>query len=214
MAFDLHYFCAYYSMRHAIEEATKQESWNAIKFCKAVKHKTIKGYLTVPLKPPFKIDQTNVIAARQIFGNLARGELGDLFDRAYFVPVPSKDSWNSPDFRSLQMVREAIPEDARHRVLPLLKFNAERERASQGGARGYHATKPFLSITGRLPNAPLILIDDIVTSGGTLIAARNTLRDAQAIVPAAVVCGKTVDNQEYTFGRRKVVIEDNVFQID
>jgi len=217
MAFNLHHFCSYYSLRHVIDEATqtKPESWNAIKFCKAVKHKTIKGYLTVPAQKPFKIDETNVIAARQIFGQWMKHVLGDLFEFAYFIPVPSKDSWNTADFRSLQMVRDALPDGKKDRALPLLRFSEERERASQGGARGYHATKPFLKISGYIPGpAPLILIDDIVTSGGSLIASRNTLLEAGGIVPVAVVCGKTVDSQEFSFRHSIVSIPDNVFQID
>lgn len=196
------YLCTYYS-QHAheqIEERT-QELWDAYKFCGAVKNRSINGYCTVPLKKPTRINSTNVGAARVIFGAFIqhiynKRDYGD----AALVPAPSKDSFSTSDFRSRVMVEEACPTDLI--VVPAVKFNTHLLPSSQGGPRGYAAMHPHMVVEPTCGARPVVLIDDIVTTGGTLLAARDRLVAAGFTVLGAIACGRTSEARETAFKPR------------
>ena len=215
MSLTVHFLCSYYSHRAHLEVAQRSPSlWDAYMFCKAVKTRTINGYCTVPSTPPEEINQNNVVRARQLFGAYIRHTLGDeTFGSAYFVPVPSKDSFDNPEFRSFTMLRESLTNAGPDRIIPAVSFTSPLGKASEGGPRGYSNMFPHLSVN-RIPPGPIVLVDDILTSGGTMLATKDRLVQAGANVVCAVVCGKTTSSLEPGFKLRTFELDDHTGSFD
>jgi hypothetical protein len=188
--------------------------WDAFKFCRAVKNRTINGSCIAPTTTPKKIEASNVGEARRLFGLFIRQALAESYDDAVFVPVPSKDSHNTVDFRSLAMVREALPIGEKHRAVPLVRFNEPRPKASEGGGRGYNAVYPYLEVSGTPPAGKIYLVDDIITSGGSVLATRDRLVESFRPVEAALVCGRTTAAAEVAFEVRSFELNDHVGYLD
>ena len=212
MSLTVHYLCTYYPQyAHTNIAARTQTLWDAYKYCGAVKNKSINGFCTLPTKVPTRIDETNLLHARNLFGQFIREALGDrAFFNSTFIPVPSKDSWNTNDFRSYVMLRESMPIEVQPNILPIIRFNVERPRAAEGGPRGIDAIYPYLRLLphGRL--GPIVLVDDIVTTGGTLLASRRLLEEHGLRVDCATVCGRTQNSLELAFKVRSFELEDDL----
>jgi hypothetical protein len=125
------------------------------------------------------------------------------------VPVPSKDGLLAEqNFRSLQMTLDSIKEHGNWTVAPILRFSEALTPAHQGGPRGREAIKPFLRVTSRPPEGSLILIDDLITSGGLLLASYDVLAEIGRPPLAAIVCGHTVsDSLRSAFGSHQKTID-------
>lgn len=213
----MHYLCAYYSQwAHEHVAPRSAALWDAYQFCRAVKLGTINGYLTAPTRPkPTRIDSGNVREARKLFGGFIEQVIpADQLRSAIICPVPSKDSFNTDEFRSLVMLRESLGPAYQSNIRPLVRYNTQLQSASQGGERGYDACFPFLSVTGCFPrDSAVILVDDILTTGGTLLATRDRLIASGALVNDALVCGKTTAAMEPAFKIRDFVVEDGAGEI-
>lgn len=194
------YICAYYSQNaHENIEQRTQDLWDAYKFCGAVKSRTINGYCTIPRKPkPIIINSSNVGLARKVFGRFI-GALceNNGYDGASLVPAPSKDSFSTDAFRSRVMVEEACPDGMT--VIPAVRFMSELKPSSQGGPRGYVALYPHMQVVAGIAPQRVVLVDDILTSGGTLLAAHDRLVNAGFEVLGAIACGRTTDIREKAF---------------
>src|SRR5690606_2249601 len=127
MSFRIYHQTPYYSQRAHDEIARRsQEEWDAWKYCGAVKSRSMNGYCTIPGNQ--RLDMSNIGLARQNFGVWLAGLLVGRGD-VYVVPVPSKDSFDKPEFRSLAMLREAMPQ-MQNRLLPIVRFCVKRAQAS------------------------------------------------------------------------------------
>lgn len=216
MTLTIHYLCSYYSQwAHENLAPRSQAQWDAFKFCRAVKNRSINGSCTLPTKTPITIKASNVGKARILFGAFIRQKLTEsILADATIVPVPSKDSWNTENFRSLEMVRDALP-GYQASIVPAVIFQEERPKAAEGGDRGYGAVKPFLKINGAVPfDKPIILVDDILTTGGSMLATRDFLVEHGANVACGVVCGKTTSATEPAFKMRELELEDHIGDLD
>jgi hypothetical protein len=72
-----------------------------------------------------------------------------------------------PTFRSLQMTLESTIEHGNWTVAPIVRFTEALQPAHQGGPRrGREAMKPYLRVIAQPPAGSLILVDDLITSGG------------------------------------------------
>jgi phosphoribosylpyrophosphate synthetase len=56
------------------------------------------------------------------------------------------------------------------------------------------ALRPYLRMVDKAPPGVLILVDDIITTGGSLMAAYNVLSEGGAAPAYAIVCGHTVSD--------------------
>ncbi len=211
MSFRIHHQTPYYSQTaHDSIEKRSQEEWDAYKYCSAVKAGTLNGYCTLPGGQ--RLDMSNVGLARQRFGAFLSELLAGKGD-AYLVPVPSKDSFDKPEFRSLAMLREALP-NMQNRLLPIVRFAVKRTQASQGGQRGYDAVHPFLKVQPVVVKRRVVIIDDILTSGGSMLATRRRLVDAGHQVLFAVVCGRTTWTKLSAFSSGWEDAQESAKQVD
>jgi hypothetical protein len=208
----VHFMCTYYSQwAHDNITPRSQEQWDAFKFCRAVKNRRINGTLTFPWRTgPEVIDAQTVDRARCIFGlfiNYALQNAG--LQSPVLVPVPSKDGLvGVTSFRSLEMIREAIAAHGNWPIAPVLRFSQALQPASAGGPRGRAALRPYLRVSDAPPPGELILVDDIITSGGSLLASYDVLAAIGRPPTAAIVCGHTVsDSLLSAFGAHQKSID-------
>src|ERR1051325_3238025 len=194
-----YFMCTYYSQwAHENIAPRSQGQWDAFKFCRAVKNRRINGTLTIPWRSgPETINAQSVGRARWAFGLFIK----HIFDQVLhlqspiLVPVPSKDGLiGATTFRSLEMIQEAIAGHGNWTIVPLLRFSQPLQPANAGGPRGREALRPYLRVTNTPPIGELVLVDDIITSGGSLLASHDVLADIGRPPVAAIVCGHTVSD--------------------
>lgn len=213
MSLRVFYLCAYYShYAHEHYAQRTQDLWDSYQFCNSVKKGKVNGYFHIPLSgKPIRIDEDNVYLARAHFGSYIGKILRENpIDNCVLCPVPSKDSFIEDNFRSLVMLREAVIsiKENRPEIIPLLCYNEEVQPASSGGPRGYYAVINRIDVISYANRPPVILVDDICTTGGSLLACRDKLIDDGFDVPYAIVCGRTVDDIEPAFRPRELDLED------
>jgi predicted amidophosphoribosyltransferase len=131
------------------------------------------------------------------------------------VPVPSKDGLISAvEFRALTMVQESVTAIGKWQIAPVLRFNRPLQPAYAGGPRGRAALQPYMTVTHPIPAGPIILVDDILTTGGTLLASYDALLAVGRAPAAAIICGHTVsDSLLSAFGHHQKNIDPTPQQI-
>ena len=204
-AITVHYLCAYYSQFAHIKVAPRTpELWAAFHFCRAVKYLKINGYCDFPLDGrAVRIDASNVARARKFFGSaILQVFEGHRHAKPLLVPVPSRDSLRKADFRTLVMLKSALTLEIRDLIVPALRFRRDLPPVSGTGARERDAIYGALEITTEVRGRRVILVDDIVTTGNTLLAAADAIEAAGGEVVCAVACGRTVKNRIRAFKLR------------
>lgn len=202
----VHFMCAYYSQWAHTELAPRSQSqWDAFKFTRAVKSGRVNGYLTFPWKKgPEQIDSSNVGRAREIFGLFIDATMKDLgLSDASLIPVPSKDGLvGTDDYRSFNMVAEALQNrPSRALIEPILRFKTQMERAAAGGTRDRNTLAANMILTQRPRSNNVVLIDDIFTTGGSLLASYDVLAAEGYLPNCAICCAHTVsDSLTKAFG--------------
>jgi hypothetical protein len=207
-----YFMSAYYSQwAHEHIAPRSQDQWYAFKFCRAVKSRRINGTLTFPWKNKSEVINAETVGrARFIFGMFIKHAIKKSgLEHPVLVPVPSKDGLiGTATFRSLDMIREAITPHGAWPISPVLRFSEALQPAHAGGPRGREALMPFLRVTSAPPAGPLILVDDIITSGGSLLASYDALATVGRPPVAAIICGHTVsDSLLSAFGDHQKIID-------
>ncbi|MCC5777887.1 phosphoribosyltransferase [Nitratireductor sp. B36] len=173
------------------------------------------GYLTVPFKKgPQRINEQDAAKTRLIFGRFIAETVRLHYQGNALVPVPSKDSFSQDDFRSLTMLQSAVPDDLDNPIVPAVRFVSNLLPASQGGLRGVDAVYPHLMVSEHFKPRPVVLIDDIITTGGTILAAKQRLEERGFEVSAAIVCGRTVAAAEKAFFPREFELLQEQGEVD
>lgn len=185
----------------------RPEDWNALKFIKALKGDPINGYARVPLpiglRP--KLQESNAHIAPKWFGLMA-AELVDSEEwvRPFsFVPIPNRtatvDSEGSSRTAALaKAIAEAV-EGEPPAVLDVLRWLQEWPSARSGfGSRDRDEIRGNLRlVAGKkelhlLHQHPIVLVDDVMTSGGHLLGCADFLEEKKVRVQVALVAGRTV----------------------
>jgi adenine/guanine phosphoribosyltransferase-like PRPP-binding protein len=79
----------------------------------------------------------------------------------------------------------------------------------QGGTRNPKRIRDNLTVTSRMKGRSVIIVDDVLTSGGHLKAAADALRDAGATVLMATCAGRAVwERRSRVFGLIAETLED------
>jgi phosphoribosylpyrophosphate synthetase len=191
------YICGYYSdLAHKNKKRRPEDYWDALNFCWAVK--------VGKFKPKFNIHQNgkkiainanNFALARQTFGEWIQKSVAKLGGQeATLVPVPSKDGLLAANsFRTLEMTKEALKDkDLAARVVAGLKWKEQLTKAHEGGSRNRKVLAPLLHVEGSVKGKQVILIDDLFSTGSSLLAAEEALTAAGCTVLGAITCGKTI----------------------
>ena len=196
MPLQVHALCSYYT-DHAHKEVPRtKDQWDATMLCLAVKRREIKGYISAYFSGHYlRVNGNTVGAARGFFGSFVRHKAVELgFDDCVFVPVPSKDSFQKPTFRSYLMVVESLGQVMHHRIVNCMRFTRDLQPAHEGGLRGFHHLYPYMECTMNMNGKRVILVDDLATTGGSLRATQARIVEAGGEVVCGIVCGRTDDH--------------------
>lgn len=195
----VHHRVLYLSMNAPVDRSQiPQEWWDAFKYTRAVKSARVNGFFHIPNGFfRVRVNERNVKEARYNFGGWASSILQrDARDGGVIVvPVPSKDAviGNTEATRHSDMIADAFANITdKPMVLDVLRFSEKLTKASEGGPRSPEALQPKLRIVGELPKKPIVLLDDVLTNGGHLRAARRLLTEAGHTVVYGLACGHTV----------------------
>lgn len=192
--------------------------WDAYKFVQALKGKAFKGYADLP-KPDgtwVRITVANRAGAFDLFGQWGAKKLNELgIGNALLVPVPASDCVALGTDQKGMALAEAIakyhpgctPVSGLHWAEPL-------QKASAGGTRNANTLFEVLRVKTDMPkDPPVILIDDVASTGGHLLACARGLRHFGHTVEHAVCAAQTVNTHpEKMFEIAARDLEHNPFE--
>jgi adenine/guanine phosphoribosyltransferase-like PRPP-binding protein len=103
------------------------------------------------------------------------------------------------------MTREAFAETQYSAsVLDGLRWTRKVPQAHAGGARSRGILLPLLAASPEIKEQQVILIDELFSTGGSLLASADCLKAAGAEVLGAITCGRTVyDFKTPAFGTQE-----------
>lgn len=187
----------------------KSEAWNgdwenvhfrARNLVKGVKREQFGGYSDWRAKNKNQVlrqysnEQGNKLALA-----VAASKLVDLFDAAgiqtaLVVPVPSSQTINpGADYTGIRLAREIEARRPGLVATPVLYFDSPQPSAHDGGGeRRWHMILPHLRGTPIAAAGQVVLLDDVLTSGGHLRACRRFLDGKGRDPTDAFVIGRTV----------------------
>lgn len=178
----------------------RNEDYTAYKMVKALKGDLINGYFDYKVAGVMRrFDQSNVTEfvariPRALARMIARHHPGE----ASIVPIPNSHvvSATTPRFKTLELARKlAEHSDGKLTVVPALAFREVQTKSREGGPREASHFEKAYKILQR-PKGPVVLLDDVCTSGGHLVAAHRLLhREENSPIALACTFGRTTKEQ-------------------
>lgn len=192
----LHGVCYYRSRSDEWTDKWRDEDYAAMNLVKAVKRLHFGG-TSVIRQGEARYSVNNTAAGQQTALTIASRSLAGKIQRAGYqsaslIPVPSSSHTNPAALFTGRRISEAV--QAAHAPfisMPILFFDQAMPPARGGGSRNPTAIQPHLRLAGPPPASRVVLIDDVCTSGGHLIAAARYLRQHGVEVEDAFVIGRT-----------------------
>jgi hypothetical protein len=186
----------YYPDRAHDRKRRTEDYWNSYFYVWGVKvgrHRR-NFYILTPQR--VNITAHNFSRVRKTFGKWAAGQVPGFSkeEKPILVPVPSKDALpGKGKYRSLQMTTEAFAgTDYADCVLDGLRWKKEAQKAHEGGTRKRVDLLPLLQADASVKGKKVVLVDELFSTGGSLLAAKDALEAAGAEVLGAITCGKTI----------------------
>jgi Phosphoribosyl transferase domain len=214
--------CTYSTLRRS----RTQEQWAALYFVKAIKRQPLRGYASVPLPDGTvaHLDERTCAQAPSWFAQMAATRIPWAPGLRVLVPVPDAACGLSDDHvsKTVPLARAlvaALP-PGKATVRDVLRWAKAMPSTHQaGGTRDPQELygRLRLAVPLSLDGSDVILIDDVMASGGHLRACAAFLRDGGANVVAAVCAGRADDTEPSNpspFGPRSDVLPDFVSDPD
>jgi hypothetical protein len=180
--------------------AWREQDWTANRVIKCVKGEEVKGWFTVPLRSGERRfdEQTKDELVTIICRNIAL-KLGTLNAKPVcLVPIPNSGATVKAKrrFRSLELA-DRVAAESKNRVeaVAALRWKTALAPSHKGGPRDPALLLDNLVLTTR-PQKPVVLFDDVLTSGGHMVACYRCLRAAGITPIAGVVIGRATPNQK------------------
>lgn len=195
-----------------IDVKWRNQDYTSHKIVKSLKREEFQGYIPARVDGKWRrLTTENAADLHPTLHQIVAKELVERFpDGATLVPIPNSHvvASDTDDFRTLEFA-EGV-RDASNEVLdsaPALVFSEALPKAHSGsGSRDPRFLQEKYKLLSK-PESPVILIDDVYTSGGHLIAAAWVLRDQNINVSLACAWARTTDDRpEKVFA----VVEDEL----
>lgn len=192
----LHAVCYYRSRSDTWSDKWRNEDYSAMNLVKAVKGLHFGGTSSITQGgSSYSITNNDdgraralMIAARSLAGKIHKAG----YQAVSVMPVPSSAHTDPTAMFTGRRLANAIQEYHKPFVAAsTLYFNQAMPPARGGGNRNPHTIQPHLRIAGPPPVGRVVLLDDVCTSGGHLIAAARFLRQHGIQVEDAFVIGRT-----------------------
>ena len=199
---------AVYSLLHYLTEVEgftwRNQDYTANKIVHAAKGDPIKGYFEVVIvedesRVRRRFDQKNSEEFIPILTGTVATRLGDVVDGNFaIVPIPNSDATvtRSDQFRTLDhATRIASAIGSRAIAVPALRWKKEKISARKGGSRDPQVHYENLRVVQKL-DLPVVIFDDVMTTGSQMIAACRRLQKAGAHLHCGVVVGRATKEQK------------------
>lgn len=177
-------------------ESWGQFDYDAFKLVQALKGKPINGYATLRKSNGkwVTINTQTTEPAFELWGEWAAETLaGKGLKGGLLVPVPSSTCLSlGQDPKGDRLAREVARRARGFRAASLLHWNIEYPKASAGGPRDVRTLYDNLRVATGQPPSRIILIDDVVTTGGHAIACARRLRTFGHTVEHCIAVAQTV----------------------
>jgi len=199
-ALSVHHACTYPSSQFLPHgDHWLQSTWNALKFVKAIKGDEIRGFAYVPVPiggQARRLEEANKDNALRWFAEMVSSKW-NMKPLRILVPVPGHLGDSAAVVRASRQWRlaaELATLCPAATASALVHWTKPIESARSGGERDPRRLRERVAeIAPPSSTAPVLLIDDVVTSGGHIIACAWALMDAGYKVEAAMCVAQTVD---------------------
>ncbi len=110
------------------------------------------------------------------------------------------------------MLRECLTGTAfEGKSLDALYWSEQLTQAHEGGSRRRDFLKEHLTTGVALKGKKIVLVDDLLSTGGSLLASMDYLEEKEAQVVGAVTCGRTIyDFNTKPFGRQALNLTEEL----
>ena len=170
----------------------QQGHYNVNKLVKALKGDTVKGFAEFLCADGVRrrFDESTKHIAFDIFAIWAEHRLSQITARPItLVAVPSSTQidfdQDAPPGR--MATTTSARNGARFKVAKVLRFTEPLQSARKGGSRNRAFLKDKLAFRGGTFTRPVVLVDDVKTTGNHLLACADVLREAGATVELGIV---------------------------
>jgi len=209
------FMCGFYSDAAHAAVARTEDYWDAYRFCHAVRT----GQFEAPFhihtqKERIFVGESNIGLARRAYGQFIVKRLAEegSWSNPLLVPVPSEDAFVSVSvFRSWLMLTEALATtELKWTLVDALFWDAAPPPRVEEAARSDRdAIAAALTCEFPVRGQAVVLVDDVVSTGTLLLAARQRLQAEGAVVLGAVSCGHVIhDFETKAFGRQVLWLDD------
>ncbi|TWI58287.1 hypothetical protein IQ16_08193 [Bradyrhizobium huanghuaihaiense] len=144
-----------------------------------------------------KIVNANKDLAIKWFASWAAAKIVQLGNQPkILIPIPSSKTIiaSTEDFRTYKIAQEIAARVPNATTTSVLRFIEARPSSREdGGSRDPNVLYPNMALTGAVPLGQIILVDDVMTSGGHFIAASWKLADLGRAPALAIACGRSLD---------------------
>jgi hypothetical protein len=191
----------------------RQSDHDASKMVKALKGDPINGYFTAVIgNIPVRFDKSNVgVFLKRIPLAIAKVIALELDGPATLVPIPNSHvtAACASDFPTFSLAKDvAAASQGKLTAVPALVFEEAQQKSRTGGPRNADHFERVYQINDDV-EGPIILIDDVCTSGGHLIGAYRKLQSPpKREVAFACAFGRSTREQVNTpVGVRKETLD-------
>lgn len=211
------FMCGYYSDAADAAVARTQDYWDAYRFCRAVRSGTFEQPFQIHTQSDkIGVRARNIGLARRAFGKFIVKRIAEegSWSNPLLIAVPSEDaSIDATEFRSWVMLSDALAHtELKWTLVDALFWTAPPPaRVWNAGLGERDAIAASMTCDFPVGGQAIVLIDDIVSTGTTLLAARERLRAEGAVVLGAIACGYEIhDFKTKPFGRQETWLEDEI----
>jgi uracil phosphoribosyltransferase len=216
----VHFICGYYSDLAHQRKRRPEPYWDALNFVWAVKVGTFKHTFLVHTKErKIKITAANFNQVRKMFGKFIAETLQreDAPERVLLIPVPSKDAVaNVAAYRSHTMLVEAMADTAYAKcVLHGIRWSKTLPKAHEDGGRDRAFWRQHMQVSSTVNGRDVVLVDDVLSTGSTFLAAKEALEAKGANVLFGIACGRTIyDFETKPFKRQSITFEEEIHEMN
>jgi phosphoribosylpyrophosphate synthetase len=213
------FMCGYHS--DAATAAPGPDYLDAYRFCLAVRTGQFEEPFHIHTKSDrIRVTKNNIGLARRAYGKFIAKRIVEegSWSNPLLVPIPSEDALiDAKEFRSWVMASEALaPIELKWSLVDALLWTEPPPPLElEASAARREAIAAVMTCDFPVRGQAVVLLDDLVSTGATLFAARDRLQAEGAVVLGAIACGRVVrDFDAMAFGRQEAWLEDEVAGAD